>query len=262
MRRLARILGTLLLVGGLATLGWAVLTWQWQDPFTAAYTTYQQHTLKVQYKHVVDEYVQAHAPRPGQGSPSSNRSKSTSSDPQHRPPAETPAPSLAAERAQVARDAAAYRLSLKEGQVYGRLKVPRLGLSILTVNGTDSDTLTRGPGRYAGSYLPGEGELVYIAGHRTTYLAPFAKIDQLQPGDRATLELPYGTFEYVATGHVIASGDDLSILQSHHRDVLALQACHPRFFASRRYIVYFKLRRVTPRYGPSYSVSGTRLAAA
>jgi sortase A len=263
MRRLARILGTLLIAGGLATLAWAVVVWQWQDPFTAAYTTYQQHKLKVQYKHVLDEYVQAHAPKPATV-PSSKPvgSKNASSDPQHRPPPEVQAPSLAAERAQVARDAAEYRRSLKEGQVYGRLKVPRLGLSILTVNGTDGDTLTRGPGRYLGSYLPGEGELVYIAGHRTTYLAPFAKIDQLRPGDRATLELPYATFEYVATGHVIVSGDDLSVLQSHHRDVLALQACHPRFFASHRYIVYFKLRRVTPRYGPSYSVSGTRLAAA
>ena len=72
--------------------------------------------------------------------------------------------------------------------------MPRLGLNMVFVNGTDTATLKKGPGRDPRTYMPGEGELIYIAGHRTTYLAPFARIDTLRPGDRVTLRVPYGTF--------------------------------------------------------------------
>jgi sortase A len=125
----------------------------------------------------------------------------------------------------------------------------------------------KGPGRYtgdapSGGHVPGEGELVYVAGHRTTYLAPFAKIDRLRPGDAVTFELPYATFHYVITGHLIVNADDLSVLRSHHREVLALQACHPRFFATHRYIAYAKLVRVVPRVGPPYAIAGASLVAA
>ena len=89
--------------------------------------------------------------------------------------------------------------------------------------------------------MPGEGELVYVAGHRTTYLAPFAHIDNLRPGDRVTFELPYATFDYEITGHRVVTADDLAVLRSHHHEILALQACHPRFFATHRWIAYAKL---------------------
>ena len=98
-------------------------------------------------------------------------------------------------------------------------------------------------------FMPGEGELVYIAGHRTTYRAPFARIDQLTRGDRVSLAMPYGRFEYVVTGHSVVDDEDLSVLRSHGRDVLALQACHPRFFATERYIVWADLAGVVARDG-------------
>ena len=135
--------------------------------------------------------------------------------------------------------------------------VPGLGLKAIVVNGTSHDDLTKGPGRELHTYMPGEGELVYVAGHRTTYLAPFAHIDSLQPGDRVMFELPYATFEYEVTGHRIVTADDLAVLRSHHQEVLALQACHPRFFASHRYIAYAKLVRVTPRDGRPYTLVST-----
>ena len=259
MRRLARILGTLLIVGGVGTLGWAVLVWQWQDPFTAAYTKYEQHKLSGQYKRIVREYKYTPATT-AKPTPAARAIRPMERD--YKPMRETQTPSLADQRRQIARESRAYRSRLHEGQPFGRLKVPRLGLSIVMVNGTDGGTLTKGPGRYTGSFLPGEGELIYIAGHRTTYGAPFAHIDSMRPGDRATVELPYATFEYVATRHVIVDGDDLSVLRSNHKELLALQACHPRFFASHRYIVYMKLARVTPRDGPGYAVSGSRLIPA
>jgi sortase A len=252
MRRTVRILGTLLMVGGFGTIVWAVVVWQWQDPFTAIYTTYQQHKLKSRYHKIYAAYQASynHAELPAY---------------RHRRSPEENGPSLAAERLIIRREARQYRLTLTEGGPLGRLIVPRLGLNMIAVNGTDSGALEKGPGRYSGplpSYVPGEGELVYIAGHRTTYLAPFAHIDSLRPGDKATLELPYATFHYVVTRHVIVDSDDLSVLDTHGHEVLALQACHPRFFATHRYIAYAKLIRVVPSVGPPYAIDGSRLIAA
>ena len=86
--------------------------------------------------------------------------------------------------------------------------------------------------------MPGERELVYVAGHRTTYGAPFSNIDQLAPGDPITLELPYGTVEYEVTKQRVVDDNDLTVLESHGREELILQACHPRFFSSQRLLVY------------------------
>jgi sortase A len=105
--------------------------------------------------------------------------------------------------------------------------------------------------------MPGENRLVYIAGHRTTYLAPFSHIDRLKPGDRVTIEVPYATFIYTITHHRIVDATDLSVLRSPRHEVVALQACHPRFFASQRYIAYARLVRVEPRDAAPYDVSGT-----
>ena len=132
--------------------------------------------------------------------------------------------------------------------------MPRLGLNMILVNGTDHETLQKGPGRDLRTFMPGEGKLIYIAGHRTTYLAPFSHIDSLRPGDPVTLELPYATFVYRVVSHRIVASNDLSVLESHGREVLVLQACHPRFFATHRYLAYARPIRVEPRVGPAYSV--------
>jgi sortase A len=102
--------------------------------------------------------------------------------------------------------------------------------------------------------MPGEHELVYIAGHRTTYLAPFSHIEHLRRGDLVTLTMPYGTFVYRITHHVIVPGDDLAVLKSHHREVIALQACHPRFFATHRYIAYASLVHFSLPDGKGFDV--------
>jgi sortase A len=223
MHRYVRVLGTFLAVAGALTLLWALLVWQWQDPFTALYTKWKQHELASQYD------KQAHS---FQGSISNG--------------------SLGTERKSIARTAKRYRASAKRGQAIGRLRVPRMGVNMILVNGTDHDTLKKGPGRDRRTFMPGENRLVYIAGHRTTYLAPFSHIDAIRPGDRVTIEVPYGTFIYRATRHRIVKATDLSVLQSPRHEVLELQACHPRFFASHRYIAYAQLIRVEPRGGTPY----------
>jgi sortase A len=138
---------------------------------------------------------------------------------------------------------------------------------MVVVNGTDAGTLKKGPGRDPRTFMPGQGQLVYIAGHRTTYSAPFGDIDDLRRGDRVTVRVPYATFVYDVTGHVVVPADDLGRLRSQGREVLALQACHPRFFASHRYIVYARPVELIPRNGPTYRLprnatsAGTRRAA-
>jgi sortase A len=225
MRRWARLLGTVLIVAGVLTLVWAAVVWQWQDPFTALYTTWRQHQLNSQYEKRVRAY--------------------------HVPDAQV---SIAAERKSVARLAHAYRVDSKRGEAIGRIRVPRMGVNMILVNGTDHETLKKGPGRDLRTFMPGENRLVYIAGHRTTYLAPFSHIDRLKAGDRVTIEVPYANFVYSVTHHRIVAATDLSVLRSPKHELLELQACHPRFFASHRYIAYARLIRVEPRGATPYAV--------
>ena len=140
--------------------------------------------------------------------------------------------------------AARYWRRTDQGDAVARLTVDRLGLRVIVVKGTDTGSLRKGPGLDGRTALPGQGRLVYIAGHRTTYGAPFGDIDKLRKGDAVVLELPYGRFDYVVTGHRIVEANDLSVLRSPGHEVLALQACHPRFFATERYIVYALPRSV------------------
>jgi sortase A len=232
-----RLLGTLLIVGGVLTVVWALVVWQWQDPFTALYTTYEQHQLSSSYSKRLASYHPVPLARP--------RKAGT---------AATPSP-VALEKAAIAADARIYRRTVHAGDALGRIKVPRLGLDAVLVTGTDHDSLTKGPGCDTSTYLPGQGQLIYIAGHRTTYLAPFSDIDTMRPGDLVTIELPYATFVYRVFTHTIVPADDVGRLLSHGQEVLALQACHPRFFATHRYIVYAEPVRVIPRVGRPYAVN-------
>ena len=240
MRRLVRFIGTLLVVAGLATLAWTITVWQWQDPFTYLYTRLEQRAL-------ADDYAARLA--------LFRRQRAES-------------------RREIARAARSYRRAVGRGDAIGRLRVPRLDLNAILVNGTDRESLKRGPGRYSGrradftelrgsppaAFMPGEGQLVYVAGHRTTYLAPFSRIDRLRRGDRVTVEMPYATFEYRVTRQVIVRSDQVEVLKSKGEEVLALQACHPRFFATHRYIAYAKPVRVTPRGGTSYTLAAPAAA--
>ena len=231
MRRAARIIGTLLIAAGVLTLAWAICVWRWQDPFTAVYTHWQQHKLAQSLR--AEE--QAYRPAAAAGN-------------------------LAAERRAIALDARRFRREAKPGQAIGRIVIGRIGLNMVLVNGTDHETLKKGPGRDPRSSMPGENRLVYIAGHRTTYLAPFSHIDDIRPGDYIRLEMPYGTFVYRTRTHRVVTASDLSVLRSPDHEQLELQACHPRFFATHRYIVYASLVAVHPRGMAPYTVEAAAIS--
>jgi sortase A len=232
VRRPLRIFGTLLAVAGALILVWAFLVWQWQDPFTLFYTKWKQRELVSQYEKRTRSFEISLSGK-----------------------------SLAAERASIARAAHRYRMSATRGQAIGRLRVPRMGVNMIIVNGTDTDSLKKGPGRDQRTFMPGENRLIYIAGHRTTYSAPFSDINAMRKGDRITIDVPYGRFIYAMTRHRIVASTDLSVLRSPRYEVLELQACHPRFFASHRYIAYARLVRVEPRGGTPYEPPVTAQAS-
>lgn len=204
--------GTFLLVVGLGVLAWAATVYLWKDPFTTAYTAYEQRQLESKLDRRFETWQPARRPA------SHAKPKRKMED--------------------VRQEARRFRLESHEGDAIAKLEIPRIHLDAVVVNGTGTSDLRRGPGRHLESYMPGERQLVYIAGHRTTYGAPFGDIDKIQPGDLITASLPYATVTYRVTGHRIVDDGDLSVLRTHDREQLVLQACHPRFFASERYLVY------------------------
>jgi sortase A len=224
VHRTARILGTLLIVAGVLTLAWVVVVWRWEDPFTALYTHFQQARLSRTY----DKRAAAFQPRLTRGD-------------------------LASMERQVAGEARGYRRTLQRGDPVGRLRIGRIGLKMVVVQGTDHETLKKGPGHYIGSGLPGEGRLIYVAGHRTTYLAPFAWINNIRVGDYIIFEVPYGTFTYRVMRRYVVADNAVGVLKDTGHEILRLQACHPRFFATHRFLVDAKLVNVSPRGGTAYA---------
>lgn len=210
-RSLSR-LGLVLILGGAAILTWAATVYVWQDPFTALQTERSQRALGAEYRTLA-----------------------------------------ASDRLTVARDrsdsllaaiARRYQLSVGRGDPIGRLSIPKLDQDLYVVWGTDTDSLKKGPGVDPRTAVPGRGELVYVAGHRTTYGAPFSDIDKLKTGDALTLRVPYATFTYRVTGRRIVAATYMEAVNSRGREEIALQACWPRFFASQRIIVYARPVRV------------------
>jgi len=216
---------------GALLLVWGFWTWRWSDPVTSLYTAWQQRQLADAY----EERLSLAHDRAGLVVPEKDEAAAPDAT------AAVPRPATSAVLERLRRDAMAYRRTLVAGDPIARLRVPALDLNTIVVEGTDGRDLRQGPGRHSKTFVPGEGELTYIAGHRTTFGAPFAHIDRLRPGDRAVVELPYGTLIYRVGSHRIVSATELSVLRSRGIEQVALQACHPRFFATQRYIVYATL---------------------
>ena len=130
------------------------------------------------------------------------------------------------------------------GGVLDRLVIPRIGLSRYVVQGTAENDLAKGPGHYLGTPLPGQYGNVSIAGHRTTYGAPFWALNELRPGDRIFLTDTTGhTWIYQVTGHVVVTPDELSAIGPLKGYYLTLTTCNPRFWATSRLVVRAELER-------------------
>jgi sortase A len=137
------------------------------------------------------------------------------------------------------------------GGALGRLEIPKLGVEKVMVEGADNVTIRKGPGHYGNTLLPGQGGTIGIAGHRTTYGAPFRNLDQLHKGNRIVLEMPYGVFTYRVTGTRIYDAGETDVFGHRPgRERLVLSACHPVYSAAQRIVVFARLTKARP-VGPA-----------
>jgi sortase A len=133
-----------------------------------------------------------------------------------------------------------------KGDAIGKITIPAIHLSRYVVEGTDTASLRKGPGHYEDTPLPGQRGTSAIAGHRTTYGAPFRHLDQLKPRDRIVVDMPYGRFVYRVQRLKIVDDRDVSVLRKKRYDRLVLSACHPLYSAAQRIIAFARLQRELP----------------
>lgn len=220
-----RYVGAVLAVVGVLLLVDVALTLTWKEPVTWFLTRNDQSELEKRFAQL-DRSLAAITPVQPTGSGED------------------------AARSEARMRQAARRLERKveNGDPIGRLEIPSIGLRMVVVQGADTDDLKIGPGHYTQTRLPGERGTVGLAGHRTTYLQPFRKIDELRPGQRIRLTMPYGRFDYVVTGRRIVSPQTVSVLNGRSgAERIVLTACHPLFSARERIVVFGRLAKVTPR---------------
>lgn len=216
--RFTRILSVALITAGLVALADAGLTLVWQEPLSAAYGTFEQGKAE-------DELAELEAEFP------------TAAD----------LAAIEGVRGNVARAqilAGLFEKRIEIGDAIGRMEIDRIDLDIVLMQGTDTSTLQRGPGHYEDTPLPGQRKTVGVAGHRTTYLAPFRDINKLDPGDEIRVEMPYAAFTYTMTKKDIVDPGDIEIIDPIGFEQLVLTACHPVHSAAQRYAVFARLSRI------------------
>jgi sortase A len=211
--RLRAAAGVLLLVAGLLLLAEGVVTLAWQEPLSALSTRKEQNELNERLRGIESA-------------------------------------ALAAPTGYVAHDrggrsvalARSYRQRATRGAPLGRIAIPKLGERFVFVSGVSAEELRKGPGHYSTTALPGEHGTVGIAGHRTTYAAPFRHIDDLRAGDRISIRMPYGRFAYAVEGSIVVSPTNTESLRRVRHDRIALTTCHPPFSGAKRLVVTAGLR--------------------
>jgi sortase A len=126
---------------------------------------------------------------------------------------------------------------LEEGQWLGIIEIPKIGVDKIFVEGTSRDDLKKGPGHYIGTPIPGQLGNAAIAGHRTTYGAPFNRLDELAPGDEIITTTLVGRYTYKVRETLIVGPDDTYVVDNTPDAQLTLTSCHPKYSASQRIVV-------------------------
>jgi sortase A len=223
MRRALRALSTVLIATGVLLLADGAATLLWEEPVSSLYARIQQDRL---------------------GDRLAELERSGPSPVERRVLARLPG---TARRLRFAARAALRRAG--EGDPVGRLRVGAIGLDEIVVQGTAGAALRKGPGHYPDTPLPGGRGTVAIAGHRTTYGAPFRRIDDLEPGDRLELAMPYGRFAYRVERARVVPPTARWVTRRVAYDRLVLTACHPLYSAAERIAVFARLERSAPAFG-------------
>jgi sortase A len=135
----------------------------------------------------------------------------------------------------------AFADDVETGNGIGRIDAPAMDVDAVIVEGTDTGALQKGPGHYPETALPGQGTTIGIAGHRTTYLAPFRQIDEIEEGEVIVVEMPYGSFTYAVETTEIVEPSDVEVVRDIGHERVVLTACHPEYSAAERYVVFGRL---------------------
>jgi sortase A len=216
-----RALAALLILAGTGALIDAGVTLVWQEPFSALYAKLRQDHLSGALRKV------EHA------APTAEERRQLVD--------------LGDVRRRVAYLAGRLEGHTKNGSPVGRIEIPRIGASFVVVKGTDTSDLESGPGIYSETVFPGMAGTTAIAGHRTTYLAPFRHVDLLRRGNTIALRMPYARFIYkVIDKRVVAPNDVDAAVGNVGYSRLVLSACTPLFSAAKRLLIYARLVRTVP----------------
>ena len=239
--KVRRRLGKVLIGLGIVLVAYSAAILFWGDPVTYGYAHWKQHQLAGELNQEFADYADVS----GTNALAVERSRGA-----------TPVEIAQAQRELVERAANRLNHNLKLSHPLGRIKIPRIGVNAIFVQGTRwGPDLSQGPGHYPQTSLPGVGRTVGIAAHRTTFGAWFRHIDALKEGDRVSLRLPYAAFYYRVFKHEVVKAGDWSVIKDRGFDTLVLSACHPLYSASHRWIVYAELVRVDPVHGIPYLVN-------
>ena len=215
VRPVLRFVASVLITSGILMLVDAALTVTWQEPVSAYFAQQEQDGLNKELK---------------RDAPQVALDKRTVA-------------SIRDQLIRLKRLAGLARGRAQTGHAIGTIRMPKIGRHYAVVQGTDTDSLRKGPGHYPATSFPGEGGTVAIAGHRTTYGAPFNQIDKLKPGDEIVLDMPYGKFTYAVQKTKIVDPTDLAVVDRvPGAEQLVLSACHPLYSASQRIIVFARLK--------------------
>ena len=212
MRRALRGLSSVLIATGVLLVLDAVLTVVWQEPVTAIYGKVRQNELGGQLDKL-DKQTLTPAER--------GVLKVLRDDPQR-----------------IAFLARSMRRHVHNGQAIGRIRIPHIHANFVVVEGTDEGDLQKGPGHYPDTPFPGMPGTVGVAGHRTTYLAPFNKLDKLRKGDEVRMQMPYATITYKVERTRIVLPTAVWVTNRVGYDRLVMTACHPKYSASHRIVVF------------------------
>jgi sortase A len=216
-----RVLSIALMLAGALVLIDAGVTLVWQEPITALYAKFRQDDLRGSLRAI------EHA------APTAVEQRTLASLPD--------------ERHRIAFLARRLERHAADGSAVGRIVIPKIGASYVVVKGTGTEELKSGPGVYSDTAFPGIAGTTAIAGHRTTYLAPFRHIDSLRPGNHILLDMPYAHFTYTVIGQkVVLPTDVRAAIDEVGYTRLVLSACTPLFSAEKRLLVYARLTRTVP----------------
>jgi len=235
MAHLRRILSIALITAGLVLLADIAVTLLYEEPISSVYASIQQN----QAENELDETEAAYPSRADRRAVARIRSR---------------------ER-RIATLARRFGRQADTGEAIGRLSSSAMDMDTIVVQGTDTASLQTGPGHFPETALPGEdGRTVAIAGHRTTYGAPFRHVDSVERGDRIVLEMPYGTFFYRVQKTEIVDPTDVGVVRDVGYERLVLTSCHPLYSAAQRFIVF--ARMVRERLSPEARSAPRRSAPA